>query len=56
MKKYLLILIGVILLMIPNGCSKTGIVEVPYIDPHIIFTPGVGGITIFILLIFTEGI
>ncbi len=38
MKKYLLILIGIVLLMIPNGCSKTGIVEEPYIDPHIIFT------------------
>ena len=38
MKKYLLILIGIVLLMIPNGCSKTGVVEDPYIDPHIIFT------------------
>ena len=38
MKKYLLILIGVVLLIIPNGCSKTGVVEEPYIDPHIIFT------------------
>ena len=38
MKKYLLILIGIVLLMIPNGCSKTGVVEEPYIDPHIIFT------------------
>ena len=38
MKKYLLILIGIVLLMIPSGCSKTGIVEEPYIDPHIIFT------------------
>ena len=38
MKKYLLILIGVVLLMIQNGCNKTGIVEEPYIDPHIIFT------------------
>ena len=38
MKKYLLILIGIVLLMIPNGCSKMGVVEDPYIDPHIIFT------------------
>ena len=38
MKKYLLLLIGVVLLIIPNGCSKTGVVEEPYIDPHIIFT------------------
>ena len=38
MKKYLLILIGVILLMIPNGCNKTGVVEESYIDPHIVFT------------------
>ena len=38
MKRYLLVLIGVVLLMIPSGCSKTGVVEDPYIDPHIIFT------------------
>jgi len=38
MKKYLLILTGILSLMPPIGCSKTGFVEEPYIDPHIIFT------------------
>ena len=38
MKRYLLVLIGVVLIMIPSGCSKTSVVEEPYIDPHIIFT------------------
>ena len=38
MKRYLLVLIGVVLIMIPSGCNKTSAVEEPYIDPHIIFT------------------
>ena len=40
--KMISFIVGALGLIIPmlflNGCSKTGVVEEPYIDPHIIFT------------------
>ena len=38
LKKQCLVIISLLILIIPTGCKRTGAMEEPYIDSHIIFT------------------